>query len=66
MVLAIMAYIAAIGFVILMHIKKELKTKILTAILFVEGKSLKLKIGITYGKKKHNFFSTIKFSILYK
>ena len=56
MVLAIMAYIAAIGFVILMHIKKELKTKILTAILFVEGKSLKLKIGITYGKKKQFFF----------
>lgn len=50
MVLAIMAYIAAIGFVILMHIKKELNTKILTAILFIEGKSLKLKIGITYGK----------------
>ena len=50
MVLAIMAYIAAIGFVVLMHIKKDLNSKILGAILVVACKSLKLKIGIIHGK----------------
>ena len=50
MVLAITAYIAAIGFVVLMHIKKDLNPKILGAILVVACKSLKLKTGIIHGK----------------
>ena len=49
MVLAIMAYIAAIGFVVLMHIKKDLDAKFLGAILVVACKSLKLEISITHG-----------------
>ena len=62
MVLAITAYIAAIGFVVLMHIKKDLNPKILGAILVVACKSLKSKIGVIHGKAY--VFSTIKFSFL--